>query len=323
MNKRVYGLVGISARMANWNADFTGYPKTTSNGDIFGSDKAFKYPMKKMWDDSGEKVLYIKSYKLKEEKSGVSLIPNSLKERYEFVNKVNDLSKENDANKVMQNLFSAIDVKNFGATFAESGSNISITGAVQIGQGYNIYDMAVAEEQSILSPFRDASDKGTKETAKKDEEAKNSTLGTKIVTPEAHYCYPFVINPLAYKEYKQLGFTDGYTEEDYKKFKKAATSAATAFATNAKAGCENEFALFLETDIDLYLPNLDRYVSFTKGQDKDTININIKDIISGVSSKVKKAEIYYNPLTVKVNIDIENVSYFNIFSGEEVVDEGR
>lgn len=323
MNKRVYGLVVISARMANWNADFTGYPKTTSNGDIFGSDKAFKYPIKKMWDDSGEKVLYIKSYKLKEEKSGVSLIPNSLKERYELVNKVKDLSKENDANVVMKNLFSAIDVKNFGATFAESGSNISITGAVQIGQGYNIYDMAVAEEQSILSPFRDASDKGTKDSTKKDEEAKNSTLGTKIVTPEAHYCYPFVINPLAYKEYVNLGFTEGYTEEDYNKFKKAATSATTAFATNAKIGCENEFAFFLETDIDLYLPNLDRYVSFTKGQDKDVIDIKINDIISGVSSKIKKAEIYYNPLTVKINIDIENVSYFNIFSGEEVVDEGR
>lgn len=325
MNKRVYGLAGLSARMANWNADFTGYPKTTSNGDIFGSDKAFKYPIKKMWDDSGEKVLYIKSYKLKEEKSGVSLIPNSLKERYELVNKVKDLSKENDAVKVMKNLFSAIDVKNFGATFAESGSNISITGAVQIGQGYNIYDMAVAEEQSILSPFRDASDKGTKDSSKKDEEAKSATLGTKIVTPEAHYCYPFVINPLAYKEYINLGFTEGYTEEDYKKFKKAAISATTAFATNSKVGCENEFAFFLETDIDLYLPNLDRYVSFTKGQDKDVIDINIKDIISGVSSKIKKAEIYYNPLTVKINvdIDIENISYFNIFSGEEVVNEGR
>lgn len=323
MNKRVYGLAGISARMANWNADFTGYPKTTSNGDIFGSDKAFKYPIKKMWDDSGEKVLYMKSYKLKKEKDGLLLIPNSLKERYELVNGVSDLSKEKDADIVMKNLFSAIDVKNFGATFAEQGSNISITGAVQIGQGYNIYDMAVAEEQSILSPFRDASDKGSKDTSKKDEEAKNSTLGTKIVTPEAHYCYPFVINPLAYKEYVQLGFTDGYTEEDYKKFKKAATTATTAFATNAKAGCENEFAFFLETDIDLYLPNLDRYVSFTKGQDKDTIGINIKDIISGVSSKIKKAEIYYNPLTVKINIDIENVSYFNIFSGEEVVNEGR
>ena len=28
MDKRVYGVLGISAIMANWNADFSGYPKT-------------------------------------------------------------------------------------------------------------------------------------------------------------------------------------------------------------------------------------------------------------------------------------------------------
>ena len=38
MNKRVYGIIGISSVMANWNADFTGYPKTTTKGDVFGSD---------------------------------------------------------------------------------------------------------------------------------------------------------------------------------------------------------------------------------------------------------------------------------------------
>ena len=27
MNKRVYGILGISSIMGNWNADFSGYPK--------------------------------------------------------------------------------------------------------------------------------------------------------------------------------------------------------------------------------------------------------------------------------------------------------
>ena len=36
---RVYGIIGIKAKMANWNADFTGRPKSTSNGEIYGSDK--------------------------------------------------------------------------------------------------------------------------------------------------------------------------------------------------------------------------------------------------------------------------------------------
>ena len=68
MNKRVYGVLGISSIMANRNADFSGFPKTISDGTVFGSDKALKYPMKKMWDDEGEKVLYIKSLKVSEDK---------------------------------------------------------------------------------------------------------------------------------------------------------------------------------------------------------------------------------------------------------------
>lgn len=91
---------------------------------------------------------------------------------------------------------SAVDVKNFGATFAEPKAkvNVSITGAVQFGQGFNKYEGTTAEEQQILSPFRDAKDE------EKKEEAKNSTLGTKITSNEAHYFYPFVINPMTYKE---------------------------------------------------------------------------------------------------------------------------
>ena len=49
MDKRVYGVIGISSIMANWNADFSGYPKSLSDGTIFGSDKALKYPMKKFY----------------------------------------------------------------------------------------------------------------------------------------------------------------------------------------------------------------------------------------------------------------------------------
>ena len=260
MNKRVYGIIGISSILSNWNADFSGYPKTLSDGTTFGSDKALKYPMKKMWEDQGEKVLYIKSFKLStEKKGGVNLVPRTLSERYEYLFNVPDL-ENTSAKEILENLFCAIDVKNFGATFAAKKKNISITGAVQIGQGLNFYADTNPEEQQILSPFRD----GTKDKKEDSEEAKNSTLGTKIVSNEAHYFYPFVVNPLAYKEYQELGVTDGYTEDDYAKFKVVALKSATAFATNAKIGCENEFALFVETDPDVYLPNLSAYMEFEK-----------------------------------------------------------
>ncbi|MCY6958358.1 type I CRISPR-associated protein Cas7 [Clostridium brassicae] len=319
MNKRVYGILGIASRMSNWNADFTGYPKTTSSGDVFGSDKAFKYPMKKMWEQQGEKVLYIKSVKLQENKKGeVELIPRALKERYEYIFNEEDLKKNKDSKVVLTNLFSAIDVKNFGATFAEEGNNISITGAVQIGQGFNKYEETNAEEQQILSPFRDASKKEGNKKDEDKEEAKSSTLGTKIVSNEAHYFYPFVINPLAYDQFKELEVTEGYTEEDYKKFKEASMVAATSFSTNAKIGCENEFALFVETESDLYLPDLSQYVDFEKDEEKNVITLKCDDLLNRLKDRIKNIEIYYNPYTTTVECNIENAKKMNIFTKEEV-----
>lgn len=314
MNKRVYGVLGISSKMANWNADFSGYPKMTSGGEVYGSDKALKYPMKKMWDDQGKKVVYIKSMRLSSEKNGdVFLVPRSLKERYEYVFGVDDLKKHADAKEVLCNLFQAVDVKNFGATFAVEKMNISITGAVQFGQGFNKYEETEAQEQPILSPFRDA-----KKTTEEKGEAKNSTLGTKIVSDEAHYFYPFVINPLAYKNYVELGVTEGYTEADYKNFKETALVSATAYATNAKEGCENEFALFVETKADLYLPNLTEYITFVKGEDKNEICIHCDDILAEMGENILSIEVYYNPNTTIVNKNIAGAAYYNIVTRKEV-----
>ena len=149
MNKRVYGVLGISSVMANWNADFSGFPKTTTKGQFFGSDKALKFPMKKMWEEAGEKVLNIKSFTVsKPDKNGaVFLVPRTLKERYEYIFGVEDMKKDKDIKVILKNLFSAIDVKNFGSTFAEADANISITGAVQIGQGFNLYNGSETQER--------------------------------------------------------------------------------------------------------------------------------------------------------------------------------
>lgn len=312
MNKRVYGVIGISSIMANWNADFSGYPKTTSDGETFGSDKALKYPMKKMWDNEGKKVLYIKSMKFSDldKKGEVSLLPRTLKERYETIFNISDLKECKDIKEILKNLMSAVDVKNFGATFAESGSNISITGAVQIGQGFNKYEYTNAEEQQILSPFRDATDKN--------EEAKNSTLGTKIVSNEAHYFYPFVINPMAYKELIEQGVTEGYTEEDYQNFKRTALVSVTAFATNSKVGCENEFALFIETKPDVYLPNMSEYIKFEKMKEKNVIELQCGELLKTLGDGIEKIDIYYNPFTTELKGKNDQMKVYDIRTQKEV-----
>ncbi|MFA7570494.1 MAG: type I CRISPR-associated protein Cas7 [Sulfurimonadaceae bacterium] len=295
---RVYGIIGIKAKMANWNADFTGRPKSTSNGEIYGSDKALKYPMKKMWENEGKNVLFVKSFK----ESKGAIIPNQLAERYEKL--FSKLDEKDTTNDVMINLFNCIDVKNFGATFAEKKQNISITGAVQFGQGFNKFDDTNVEIQDILSPFADS----TKD------DAKQSTLGTKITVDEAHYFYGFCINPKAYDEYKLLlkGF-DGYTQNDYEEFKKVALTSATAFNTNSKFGCENEFALFIECkDEECYLPDLSNYLEFNSQKRE----IDLSQIEKMIEGKVAKVEIYFNPF-IKLNV-ISKYDKFNIFTKEKI-----
>ena len=290
---RIYGVVGIKSVMSNWNADFTGRPKSTSKGDIFGSDKAFKYPIKKMWEseDKNAKVLYVKSYKT--DNKG-NLQARTLAERFEqlFGKNVKDIK---DKKEILKNLFSAVDVKNFGATFAEGSNNISITGAVQVGQGLNKYEDSNIEIQDILSPFVDATKKDT---------AQNTSIGKKIVSDEAHYFYPFSVNPENYDIYtKEIEDLQGYTREDYEKFKRGCLYAATAYNTNSKMGCENEFALFVECkeDSKLYLPNLDQYIKFEKREEgKNIIDISeLEEILEqeNVKTQIEKIEIYYNSYT--------------------------
>ncbi len=295
---RVYGIIGIKAKMANWNADFTGRPKSTSSGDIFGSDKALKYPMKKMWQSEGNKILFIKSWK----ESKGAIVPNQLGERYASI--FGEIDKKNTTTKeVMSNLFKCKDVKNFGATFAEEGQNISITGAVQFGQGFNKFDDTNIEIQDILSPFADS----TKE------DAKQSTLGTKITVDEAHYFYGFSINPNNYNEYKEILGSDfkGYTEEDYKEFKKVALTSATAYSTNSKFGCENEFALFVECyDNETYLPDLSDYIEFDS--EKREVDLAKLEELVGDRGDI---EVYSNPYKLKV---ITTKTHKNIFTNEEI-----
>ncbi|KIM05463.1 MAG: CRISPR-associated protein [Sulfurovum sp. AS07-7] len=304
---RVYGVIGIKAKMANWNADFTGRPKSTSNGDIFGSDKALKYPMKKMWEHEGKNVLFIKSWK--EEKG--SIVPNQLAGRYTSL--FEDITDKTSTKEVMNNLFNAIDVKNFGATFAEKKQNISITGAVQFGQGFNKFNDTNIEVQDILSPFTDS------KAEEKGKDAKQSTLGTKITVDEAHYFYGFSINPKNYDEYKTLLGSEfqGYTEADYQEFKKVAKVSATAYSTNSKFGCENEFALFVEcSDAQTYLPDLSDYIKF----DSQKRSVDLSDVEKLIEGRFSKVEVFYNPYKLEVKTTLDR---FNIFTNESISNESN
>ena len=301
MKKRVYGIIGVSSLMSNWNADFTGNPKSTLDGRIFGSDKALKYSFRKLWNDQGRKVLYFKTLKKD------NLQPMELDEKYEelFGKGEKSGSKKAKGDKeliVLSNLFNTVDGKQFGITFpSKKYSQFSVTGAVQIKQGYNFYKNTV-NIQDVLSPFKNSNNK----------DADNSSIGKMIFTDETHYFYPFIINPMAYKEYEKLGLTNGYTEEDYKLFKETALKSVTALNSASKFGCSNEFALFIETDEFLDMPVIDRFLSYEKrtNESKAKIKFNLNSVLELYKKDIKKVEVYYNPDFIEFETDLENVETF-------------
>ncbi|ACV63757.1 conserved hypothetical protein [Desulfofarcimen acetoxidans DSM 771] len=305
---RVYGILAVGAYMANFNADLSGYPKTTTDSHIFGSDKALKYPMKRMWLMQGDPILYIKSMQsMKNKEEGEKIQPRDLNERYTEL--FGNLDEKTSSKEVLGKLFSAIDVMNFGATFAEKKQNISITGAVQINQGRNLFEDTHVLTQEILSPFRNSNEKSEGKLA--------STMGTKIVTDEAHYVYSFSVNPANYNDFIGLadGF-EGYTVEAYEKFKWAARVATTAFNTNSKSGCENELALFIEMkeDSQLYLANLDRYVTVRKKEDRILFDLSkLANFLAPRQEEIQFVELYCNPVTVDVEYGSLNCSVYSIY----------
>jgi len=243
------------------------------------------------------------------------MIPNQLGERY--ANLFEPIDKKTTSTKeVLINLFNCTDVKNFGATFAEEGQNISITGAVQFGQGFNKFEYTETEVQDILSPFADsrAKEKSKKNKDDEGEEAKQSTLGTKITVDEAHYFYGFSINPSSYNEYNEIVHNAEYTEADYEEFKRVALVSATAYSTNSKFGCENEFALFVECKDDTtYLPDLSDYIEFDSDSEKRVVDLTKLEEIIG--SNYVKVEVYYNPFKLDV---VTTLDKFNIFTQEKI-----
>ncbi|SEP18117.1 type I CRISPR-associated protein Cas7 [Propionispora vibrioides] len=309
MKQRVIGLIGIVSRMANWNADFSGLPKTTSDGNIFGSDKALKYSMKRLWELNGEKVLYIRSYKVGKGKEGEKLQPRDLQERYQYLF---EESVAKDSVTVLKRLFSCVDVMNFGATFAVEGQNIGLTGAVQIGQGFNKYEDANVEVQDILSPFRNSNEKSQGNDA--------TSIGKKIMVDEAHYVYPFTVNPNHYDHYAGLpGLTEfeGYTTEAYAVFKEGALLGATALQTNSKSGSENAFSLFIVMKAGslAYLPNLDPYVTVYKQDNKTVYDLSaLEPILAGSREQIEQIELYLNPYTTEVRLAAEGLRRYNLIT---------
>jgi len=311
MNKRrVYGIVGLRNKFANWNADFDGYPKRVQ-GNIYASDKAMKYVIRRFLKDKGQQVFYLKDF---DEKGNVLTYTNKYKKLFpEVLNKKGQLDLT-DQTVHLKNLLSCIDIKFFGtvATLKESkgaGLNIGINGPVQFTHGYNLYENSQVVSETITTQFASSESKST------------TTIGRQVFIDEAHYFYNFALNENNLSEYENLLSEEdrekylSISDKEYELFKEACLYAVDNYNSTTKVGCNNHFALFVETEEDVYLPEMTNVISLTKENEKENPVLDLVKLIDTLKEQkdsIKKVEIFYRPSLLSINVPVNPPEGLNI-----------
>jgi len=296
--KRAYGFVVIKSINSNYNADFTGQPRTLPDGTVYATDKALKFTVRHYIKNEypDKKVFFYK--RLNENQN-----PFTLVEAYN--NFFNTSVKDDDKKTIVKNLLSAIDVRFFGATFAPKGAgaddkNISIHGPVQINHGVNIWREGNIYSEQIMSPFRNPSE------SEKSEEKSASTLGRQSKLQEGHYVHHFSINPKNIDEMVKITEDEesALSEEDIALLKEALRKGATYYDSAAKSGTENEILFYVELKekSKLVLPNFTDMIKVSEGEDKKRVFDleKVKELLRTYKDEIEKIEIYYNKRLVEI-----------------------
>jgi CRISPR-associated protein Csh2 len=320
-NNRVFGCAIIKSINANYNADFSHQPRTLPNGVVYATDKALKYSIKNYLKDNypKETVFYFK--RLNE-----NFNPLDLDAAYEHHFPANKASK--DKKIVAQDLLSCLDIRLFGATYANKKKEmaISIHGPVQINHGVNIWKENNIYSEQIMSPFSDE-----KKTEKKSEEKGvdefeekgATTLGRQSRLQEGHYIHHFSINPKNIADLTAL-VGDGamsLQNKDIDKLKEALCSGVTYFDSAAKAGTDNEFLLWvqLKADSKTVLPNFTELIKLEKTAEINTFDLSaVKEITDELAADIEQIEIYYISQSVSVKNAPAKANKFDINTGKPI-----
>ena len=307
--KRVYGCAIVKAINSNYNADFSGQPRTLPDGIVYATDKAFKYSIKKYLKDAYENanIFYMKTL-------NDNLNPRSLDERYENLFKA--LPKDDTKKKdVAKNLLSCLDVKLFGATFTSGNNSVSVHGPVQINHGVNIWKDNNIYTEQITSPFRN-------EKKGKDRETENSmtTIGRQSRLEEGHYLHHFSINPGNLDDISEIVGEDVKLDDaDIDKLKVGMRRGVTWYDSASKAGCENEMLVWVELKEGekLVLPSFATLINLEEEKEKENGKCvydfeALTNKLEEIKSSVESVEVYYNKQTCILKNLTEEVKQYDI-----------
>jgi len=372
---RIFGAVLVKATVANYNADFTGSPRTLPNGVVYATDKALKYAIRNYLKlDNKNKIFYTTRHKKEnmqpldidetyielfgaypslneikkkgkekddkyfprikeevdkfiEENSGYE-IESTIKNNYLLKKELGDKisfvimgHKPDDIKRVpiLQNLFKALDIRLFGATFASKEGNISIHGNAQITHGINIYYENNIFTEDIVSPFRNSNEKSG--------DSQQTTIGNQTVLEEGHYLHNFTINPKNSEELIKLIDDKGYlTTDDIELFKEGINRGVSYLDSASKIGVENEFSIFvtLNDDEKIQLPSFTTLIQVEEQVEsfKRKLDLSeIKTLLDDVEDRIKEVEIYIDATKLDYDdeiFDIPKVCIKSIISNKEL-----
>nr|WP_320120634.1 type I CRISPR-associated protein Cas7 [uncultured Marinifilum sp.] len=296
---RAYGFVSVKAINSNYNADFSGAPRTLPSGQVYATDKALKYTIRNFIRNvyTDQTVLYFK-------RLNSDMNPLSLADAYATVfpkHKDLDAKKKDTKSIVIKDILSCIDVRLFGSTFAKKakGGNIALSlhGPVQINHGVNIWNEGNIFAEQITSPFNSKEDSSNEQT----------TIGRQQKLEEGHYIHHFSINPKNIEEVASHGQegTQVLSQNDIELLKEALRKGITYYDSAAKAGCENEILFYVQLNENsrLVLPNFTEMVKMSDSKKDGKRYFDLSDIAEELakhSSEIEACEIYYNPQTTVI-----------------------
>lgn len=302
--KRIFGAAIVKAINSNYNADFSGQPRTLPNGTVYATDKAFKYAVKNYLKDvyADEKVFYFKRF-------NEEFVPYSLDDAYAKMFPENKDTK--DKKIVAKDILSCLDIRLFGATFAKKGKSsniaISIHGPVQINHGVNIWSENNIFSEQIMSPFRNPDEKS--------EEKQATTLGRQSKLQEGHYLHHFSVNPKNLEEVVKLAGegVNTLTAGDTEKLKEAMSRGVTWYDSSSKAGSENEALIWitLKENSKLVLPNLTQLVEMKPEKRDGKVVLDcekLKAKITEVKVEIETIEIAFNESSMTIENEPENTT---------------
>jgi len=303
-SKRIFGAAIIKAINANYNADFSGQPRTLPNGVVYATDKALKYAVKNFLKESysSEKVFYFKRF-------NEEFIPYSLDDA--FATAFPEHKEEKDKKVIAKDLLSCIDIRLFGATFAKKSKTnnvaISIHGPVQITHGVNIWHENNFYSEQIMSPFRNPNENNEDNSA--------TTLGRQSRLHEGHYLHHFSVNPKNLEDITELAGKDTkvLSPDDISKLKEALQKGVTYYDSAAKAGCENELLVWvtLNPESKLVLPNFTQLIKMEKEKVDGRVQLDLgelKKVIEANVAEVESIEIILNKASIEIKNAPQNAS---------------